>query len=113
MKEGVWVYLVSVLDHKKVVYYVDGKNVAEVDAGGDTNVKQSPGLWLGAEAGALGKQALNGVIDELWISNKAINKDDVTALSPDVLMAVTLFDRFICLMFFSSTRKASVDASIA
>jgi Concanavalin A-like lectin/glucanases superfamily/F5/8 type C domain len=90
---GEWVYIIAVFDGDTVVYYVNGEAMAPIDAEGhDTDVSQSPGLWLGAEAGTLGAQAVDMIVDEVWISNKALSADEVSAVMqgqwrPDLYLA--------------------------
>jgi hypothetical protein len=75
---GEWVYIVTVFDGSTVVHYVNGARTAPIAAEGyDTDVSQSPGLWLGAEEGTLNKQPVDVVIDEVWISKKALGEAEV------------------------------------
>jgi hypothetical protein len=89
LKEDQWIHIITVFDGKTVDYYVDGVKVEQVEAGGDTNVTQSPGLWIGAEAGVIGTQPVDVVIDEVWVSNKAISEDEVKDYDPAKLSPVT------------------------
>ncbi len=75
---GEWIYIITVFDRDTVVLYVNGEPAYTIDSEGlDTDVSQSPGFWLGAEAGILGTQPVDVVVDEVWISNKALSADEV------------------------------------
>jgi hypothetical protein len=89
LKQGKWIHIITVFDGETVDYYVDGTPVAQVEAGGDTDVTNSPGLFFGAEAAIIGTQPVNVVIDEFWISNRAIAENEISAFSPDMLSPVT------------------------
>ena len=89
LKEDKWIHIITVFDGKTVDYYVDGIPVAQIEAGGDTDVTKSPGLFLGAEAAIIGTQPVDVVIDEFWISNEAISRDKISAFSPEQLSPVT------------------------
>jgi hypothetical protein len=93
LKRDEWIHVITVFDGKTVDYYVDGVLADQIEAGGDTNVTQSPGLWLGAEAGVINTQPVNVVIDEVWISNKAISEDEIKDFDPARLSAVTPGDK--------------------
>lgn len=93
LKKDEWIHIITVFDGKTVDYYVNGVLADQVEAGGDTDVTQSPGLWLGAEAGTIDTQPVNVVIDEVWISNKALNEAEVKAHDPAILSAVTPKDK--------------------
>lgn len=75
---GEWIYIITVFDEDTVVLYVNGEPAYTIDSEGlDIDVSQSPGFWLGAQAGILGTQPVDVVVDEVWISNKALNADEV------------------------------------
>ena len=89
MKEDKWIHIITVFDGETVDYYVDGVPGAQIEAGGDTDVTNSPGLFLGAETATIGTQPVDVVIDEFWISNEAIARDKISAFSPAQLSPVT------------------------
>ncbi len=89
LKKDKWIHIITVFDGVTVDYYVDGIPFAQIEAGGDTDVTNSPGLFLGAEAAIIGTQPVDVVIDEFWISNEAIGKDEIGAFSPERLSPVT------------------------
>jgi len=93
LKGNEWVHIITVFDGDTVDYYVNGVLDAEVEAGGDTDVTESPGLFLGAEAAIINTQPVDMVIDEFWISNKAISKNEIRAYFPAQLSAVTPGDK--------------------
>ena len=88
LEENEWIHIITVFDGKTVDYYVDGVRMDQIEAGGDTDVTQSPGLFLGAEAGILGTQAVDVVIDEFWISNKAISSTEIRNYGSERLTTV-------------------------
>ena len=94
MEKDEWINIITVFDGSTVDYYVDGVMAASVEAGGDTtNVTQSPGLFMGTEAGILNTQPVNVEIDEFWISNKAISAGDIRDYTPDSLSPVEPMDK--------------------
>ncbi len=75
---GEWIYIIIVFDGNTVVHYVNGAAAYTMDAEGyDTDVSQSPGFWLGAEAGTLNTQPVDVTVDEVWISSKALSTEEV------------------------------------
>ena len=89
LKKNKWIHIITVFDGTTVDYYVDGIPFAQIEAGGDMDVTNSPGLFLGAEAAIIDTQPVDVVIDEFWISNEAIGKDEIGAFSPERLSPVT------------------------
>jgi hypothetical protein len=103
LKKDKWIHIITVFDGKTVDYYVNGVLADQIEAGGDTDVTQSPGLWIGAEAGVIDQQPVDVVIDEVWISNKALSEAEVKAHDPALLSPVTPGDKLA--VTWSAVRK--------
>ena len=86
--EGKWAYVVSVLSlpHRRHVIYVNGSPVLEAKLGG-SDVLIRPGYcrlgnWLSeALDQAPASRALNGMIDELAIWNRALSPQEISDLT--------------------------------
>jgi hypothetical protein len=78
---GKWVYLVAVVDESNVTYYMDGDLEQQIAYKGPMNVTESPAVHIGAEEGTLGKYDCDIILDELWVSNKALNQEQVKAFA--------------------------------
>jgi hypothetical protein len=91
--EGEWIHIITVFDGNTVDYYVNGVRTTQLKAIGDPDVTRSPGLWLGAEAGAMNKQPVDVIIDEIWISKKALSENEIELFDPARLAAVTSKDK--------------------
>jgi len=86
---GKWVYLVAVVDESNVNYYVDGKLEQQIAYKGPINVTNSPAVHIGAEEGTLGKYDCNIVLDELWVSNKALTQEAIEIyMEPENILSV-------------------------
>jgi len=78
---GKWVYLVAVVDESNVNYYLDGDLVQQLAYKGPINVTESPAVHVGAEEGKPGSYDCDIILDELWVSNKALSEDQVKAFA--------------------------------
>ena len=84
-----WVYLVAVVDESNVTYYLDGDLEQQIDYKGPIDVTESPAVHIGAEEGKLGNYDCNIILDELWVSNKALSQEQVKAFAePSEILSV-------------------------
>jgi len=96
LKEGEWHYLVYVFDAQDAKFYVDGELAQHMPAPTleGIDVAKSPHLDIGAELGRPANYYSHLILDELWISNKGADIDEIKSLSnPASILSVNSGDK--------------------
>jgi len=96
LKEGEWHYLVYVFDVQDAKFYVDGELAQHMPAAtlNNIDVSKSPHLDIGAESGRPANYYSHLILDELWISNKGADIDEIKSLSnPASILSVNSGDK--------------------
>lgn len=89
LKVDEWAYLVVVTDGVNIDFYLNGSLAQKVPHQGPIDVTKAPGLNLGAEGGKMGSYYCDVILDEFWISNQTLSKDEVKVfMEPEGLLPV-------------------------
>jgi hypothetical protein len=78
---GKWTYVAAVWDGSKATIYIDGEEDAggPIPGGGVINVENEPSLDIGFRRSS-GASFYQGAMDDLWVANKALSKDQIKEL---------------------------------
>jgi hypothetical protein len=84
VNDGHWHHVAGVYDQQKICLYIDGSLDASATASGTIRVNEEP-VYIG-ENSQIPNRFWNGMIDDVRIYNYALNAEEISAITRDVMV---------------------------